>query len=87
MAECEVCKLTEKVPTDNINNSKYFQKQKKMAQKPFISVYNQVFKKFKLSLCEPKPELKVASDDRIIEPLLSLDNMKTAYDAILYKGA
>ena len=53
-----------------------------MTQKPFNSVYNQVFKKLKLSIYEPKPELKVASDDQIIKPLLSLDNMKIAYDAI-----
>ena len=53
-----------------------------MTQKPFNSVYNQVFKKLKLSIYEPKPEFKVVPDDQIIEPLLSLDNMKIAYDAI-----
>ena len=35
-----------------------------------------------MSIYEPKPELKVVSDDQIIEPLLSHDNMKIAYDAI-----
>ena len=44
-------------------------------------MYNQVFKKL-LSTHEPKPDLKVASEDQIIEALLSLDNMKIAYDAI-----
>ena len=53
-----------------------------MTRKPFNSVYNQVFKKLKLSIYEPKPELKVEYDDQIIEPLLSLDNVKIAYDAI-----
>ena len=39
------------------------------------------FKKL-LSTYEPKPELKVASEDQIIEALLSLDNRKIGYDAI-----
>ena len=46
-----------------------------------LYLYNQVFKKL-LSTYEPKPDLKVASQDQIIESLLSLDNMKIAYDAI-----
>ena len=44
-------------------------------------MYNQVFKKL-LSTYERKPDLKVASEDQIIEALLSLANMKIAYDAI-----
>ena len=47
-----------------------------------LYVYNQVFKKL-LSTYEPKPDLKVASEDQIIEALLSLDNMKIAYDKVL----
>ena len=35
-----------------------------------------------LSTYQPKPDLKVASEDQIIEALLSLDNMKIAYDVI-----
>ena len=46
-----------------------------------LYLYNQVFKKL-LSTYEPKPDVKVASQDQIIESLLSLDNMKIAYDAI-----
>ena len=46
-----------------------------------LYVYNQVFKKL-LSTYERKPDLKVASEDQIIEALLSLANMKIAYDAI-----
>ena len=44
-------------------------------------MYNQVFKKL-LSTNEPKPDLKVAAEDKIIEALFSLDNMKITYDAI-----
>ena len=35
-----------------------------------------------MSTYEPKPDLKVASEDQIIEALLSPDNMKRVYDAI-----
>ena len=35
-----------------------------------------------MSTYEPKPDLKVASEDQIIEALLSPDNMKRIYDAI-----
>ena len=45
------------------------------------AMYNQVFKKL-LSTYEPKPDLKVASEDQIIEAVLSLDNIKIVYDAI-----
>ena len=46
-----------------------------------LCVYNQVFEKL-LSTCEPRPDLKVASEDQIIEALFSHDNMKIANDAI-----
>ena len=51
-----------------------------------VYVYNQVLEKL-LSTYKLKPDLKLASEDQIIEALLSLDYMKKLEDSIwYYKG-